>query len=139
MPGAARKVAGMTSVDSIACLGPSRCLGLGTGTSPEGVIEQLAPMITTSTSVHASALKVEPHRSVAFTATVAPRPAGSSVTFTSNGNTIGGCGNLAVRAGVARCVVSFARPGTIVVRAAYAGDADEIGSTSKPVTENVAT
>lgn len=136
--GMARKVPGTTSLYGIACVGTSLCYGLGTGASSTGEIVPLSATIGTRTSIRASANPVMPDVRVAYTAIVAPSPSAGFVAFTSNGKVIAGCGAVAVRNGVARCVVSFRRPGREVVRSSYSGDADQIGSTSKPVVETVA-
>ena len=136
--GTAHKVSGMTSVDGIACIGRSLCYGLGTGASSIGAIEQLPATVVTRTSIRASSNPVTTHHRVAYTAIVAPPPSAGTVGFTSDGNTIAGCGAVVVRAGFARCVVTYDRPGTFVLRTTYSGDAVEIGSASKPVTETVA-
>jgi len=136
--GAAYEVPGTTSIDGIACIDRTVCLGLGSGPSSNGVIQQLSATIVTKTSLRVSANPVRTHRRVAYTAIVAPAPASGSVAFTSDGNTIAGCRVVAVRSGVARCVVTNGRPDGRVVRATYSGEALERGSISKPVVERVA-
>ena len=136
--GAVHTVPGTTSLFGITCISSSLCFGLGTGASPVGAIEPLAATIETTTSLRASSESTRTRHPVAYTATVAPLALAGVVDFTSGGSTIAGCGAVAVRAGAARCVATFGTAGTDVVRASYSGDATELRSTSKPLTESVA-
>ncbi len=61
---------------------------------------------------------------VTLTATVSPTPDGGTVTFTDNGNTISGCGSVAVAGGVATCPTTFSTEGNHPLEAAYSGDSN---------------
>jgi hypothetical protein len=129
-------VSGTTLISGIACIGKTVCYGLATGASSIGAVDQLPVTIETTISARVSATLRTRH-AAALTAVVEPPPAAGFVAFTSNGSTVAGCAEVAVRAGVARCVVAYARPGRVVVRAIYSGDGDDAGSSSKPVTVKV--
>ena len=76
---------------------------------------------------------------VSLTGTLSPVPARSHVTFTANGAVIPGCAKLPVdpTTGTAVCLTSFPSPGTVTLRAHYAGAMDYVGSASGILLQSV--
>jgi hypothetical protein len=104
--------------------------------TPETFAVQSAP---TATSVDTSSRSVRLRASTTYTATVRPSYLGplapsQTVAFFDNGQPIPSCAGQPLvwsgAAGLARCSVSYDRPGRHLITAAYAGDANFAASTT---------
>jgi outer membrane protein assembly factor BamB len=92
----------------------------------------------TTTALHSSANSASAGKAITLTATVAPAPDAGTVSFTSAGSALPGCGAVAVSpaTGGAACRATLPA-GTRVVQAAYSGDAYFGPSTSAPLSVRV--
>jgi hypothetical protein len=137
--GATRFSTGLGSVDHF--VSPSAAGGrlfVGAGDHVTAfTIARTPPPSPTTTTLRSSASRPSTGTKVTFTATVGPAPDGGSVTFTNGGSVPTGCRSVAPVGGIARCTVSFSRPGPHRIAAAYSGDAYLTGSRSA-LTLNVA-
>jgi hypothetical protein len=75
------------------------------------------------------------HKPVLFTATVTGSNPTGTVTFTSNGVVIPGCGAVPLSGGTAQCLTSFASNGNYKIVASYSGDGINPPSASMPLSE----
>jgi Bacterial Ig-like domain (group 3) len=110
--------------------------GGGTPSSPVTSPSAGAGRATTTTLRMSSATPAV-GAAVRYIARVSPAPDGGTVSFTSDGATIGRCTGRAVKDGIATCQVAYAAPGTHRIGAAYSGDRQyrrSAVSTTRPVT-----
>lgn len=81
------------------------------------------PQVTTTVLASSSDPSVTGQR-VTYIAKVTPQPSSGTVRFSNDGRTMPGCAEVRVSrsTGAARCHARFARPDSVVLRAAYSGD-----------------
>ena len=93
---------------------------------------------STRTTLTASSNPSLVDEATALVASVTPVPSGGTVSFTSNGDPIEGCSELALDPkGGATCNRHHTTAGDRVIIATYSGDDDYEGSASEPLTESV--
>ena len=92
----------------------------------------------TTTALHSSANPAGAGKAITLTATVAPAPDGGTMSFTSAGHALPGCGAVAVSpvSGAAACRATLPA-GARVLQAAYSGDAYFGPSSSAPLSVRV--
>ncbi len=106
----------------------------GSATGPQ--TQTVIPATTTELTPSKNPAAVK--EAVTYTATVSPTPNGGTVAFTAGGNTIGGCGAVAVSAGKATCTQNYQASGSRLIKATYSGNASFGGSSSATLEEVVA-
>ena len=112
----------------------------GSGSSTVAQVVK-AGTTNTTTAVTSSANPSSAGASVTFTASVSGAAPTGSVSFASDGSTISGCAAVALSGSgntrTAACSTSTLAAGTRSINASYAGDANNIGSTSPTLFQSV--
>jgi len=92
-------------------------------------------VVSTSTSISASANPAQVGQAVTYTATVSPAPTGGVVIFSQGGRPLAGCTSKPLSAGRATCTVTYSQGGRHYLRATYTGGSGYKGSSSGVLTE----
>ena len=102
-------------------------------------LTQTVAKASTTTSLSSSVNPSTVGQQVTYTATVSPVPGGGTVSFSDGTSAISGCGNAVVdtATGKATCTVTYNGAGSHSITAAYSGDVNYEGSTSKALTQTV--
>lgn len=88
-------------------------------------------------TIDSSAYTVKAGQAVTFTVVVTGNSPTGTVNFQDNGNSIAGCGAVALSGGTARCTTSALAAGTHPIRGWYSGDSNNSAGIAGPITQTV--